>query len=129
MAYGTLTTKPFRRTRYRREILASGIFSRRFVIACSWAASMRARYEREKELARFSFLRAPTVAKAFRGAAAASGASSSVTMTRARDCGVPRRGRSEGVNPMQARLGALDDAPRVGVDRAGCRSGGGDEQS
>ena len=33
MAYGTLTTNPFRSTRYRREILASGSAARRLVIA------------------------------------------------------------------------------------------------
>src|SRR3970040_169897 len=49
-SHGTLTANPFRRTLKRRETTASGICERRVAIARCWAASMPARYEREKAL-------------------------------------------------------------------------------
>ena len=44
-------------------------------------------------------------------------------------CGVSVRARGDGLSPVQARLCALDDAPRIGTERARGCSGGGDEES
>ena len=95
-------------------------------IARSWATSRRLRYERENELAKFSFRRVPTVAKALRGAAVARGGSSSVTITRTRDDAFALG--ASGLTLVEPRLGALDHVPRSRSECAGSGSGEGDEE-
>src|SRR6188508_2454138 len=91
-AYGRLSAKPFSTTRYRRETLAAGIAARTLAIARACAVSSCPRYERENALRRFSLRRGPKPASCRAFAAAASGGSWSVTITRVRE---PRRSNVE----------------------------------
>ena len=76
--------KPLTSTWYRRLTAACGISARMLAIAFACAAASRPQYERENAVFTLSFTSEPRPGSRRANVAAASGGSSSVTMTRTR---------------------------------------------